>query len=293
MRTKSEKILNVVNISVMIFLTVLMLYPFLNQLAIAFNTGGDTARGGITIYPREFTLSNFASILSSKTIWQGTLVTLIHTVFTVAKSVILTFIVAYTLNKKEMPFRNALTWFFMLPMYIPVSEIARLIQYRYMHLVNSYWVYIIPTFVGFYNVMLVRSFFSSVSESYEEAAMIDGASEIQTLFSVIIPLCKPILITIALWGVVASWNSWSVSLYYITDPKLYELQYVLRRLITEAQAISKLANETGASGYVADRPSSTTLQAASVIFSALPIMIIFPLFQKYFTQGINLGGVKD
>lgn len=293
MRTKSEKILNVINIIIMLFMAVIMLYPFLNQLAIALNTGGDTARGGITIFPRELTFSNFSAILSSSTIWQGTLITVIHTVFTVIKSVVITFIVAYTLNKKELPFRNALVWFFMLPMYIPVSEIARLIQYRYMHLVNSYWVYIIPTVVGFYNVMLVRSFFSSVSDSYEEAAMIDGANEVQTLFTIIIPLCKPILITIALWSVVGTWNSWSVSLYYITNPSLYELQYVLRRLITEAAAISNLASETGVSGYVADRPSATTLQAASVIFSALPILVIFPFFQKYFTQGINLGGVKD
>lgn len=292
MRTRSEKILNAVNICIMVLLAVITLYPFLNQLAIALNTGGDTARGGITVYPRDFTLSNFASILSSTTIWRGTLVTVVHTVFNCVKSVVITFIVAYTLNKKEIPFRNALLWFFMLPMYIPVSEIARLIQYRYMHLVNSYWVYIIPTVVSFHNVMIVRSFFSGVSDSYEEAAMIDGANEVQTLFQIMIPLCKPILITIALWSVVEGWNSWSTSLYYITDPKLYELQYVLRRLITEANAISQLANESGAGGYVADRPSSTTLQAASVIFSALPIMIVFPFFQKYFTQGMNLGGVK-
>ena len=294
-KSYGEKILDVVIVLIMLFLSVLMLYPYLNQLAIAFNDGTDTMMGGVTFYPRKPTWTNFSAILDNKEIIGAMGVT----VFSALTSTVLTLFVcvgaAYGIKKKDLPGRNFIIKYLMLPSYISAGVIPVFILYRYLGLMNNILVYILPGAFLFYYVIIIRSFLESIPGVLEEAAYIDGANEIQILFQVVLPLAKPILATIALWKLVAVWNDWTTTLYYVFNKKeLYSLQYVIMQLVKQNEMLAKMTAESAMTGgVVRARPTSESLKAAAVIVSTVPIVMSYPFLQKYFIKGVTVGAVKE
>ena len=271
-----------------------MIYPYLNQIAISLNSGNDTLRGGITIFPREFTLSNYKAIISNSQIIRSTFVTVLSVT---AKTLLVLFVnlaAAYALRKREMPLRNGIIWFLIIPTYISAGIIPTYILFRYLHMLNSVMVYILPGAFVFYNMLIIRTFLSSIPEALEEAALLDGATEFQVLFKIILPLSMPVIATVALWTIVEQWNDWTTTLYYVTDSDYFKLQYVIMQLIKQAEQVQKLANDAAVmASSVNAKPTSQSIQSAGVIFSTIPIVLMYPFLQKYFVKGVTLGGVKD
>lgn len=294
-KSLGEKAFDVFLIVFMVLTCLIMVYPYINQLAISLNDGTDTMLGGITIYPRKWTWSNYETIFSNQSLVHATLVTLI----TVVGSTLLTLIVcvgaAYSLKKKDLPFRNAIIWFLMLPSYISAGVIPTFMLFRYLHLMNNILVYILPSAFTFYNVIIIRTFLSSLPVALEEAAFIEGANEMQILYMIILPLCKPVLATVALWTMVASWNDWTTTLYYVNEPSLFKLQYVIQQIIKQSEVVQKMVNDASLTGGTASRakPTSESVKAAAIIFSTIPIICTYPFLQKYFVKGVTLGAVKD
>ena len=294
-RSFGEKCLDIVIVAIMLFLCAIMLYPYLNQLAIALNEGADSMNGGITIFPRKPTWSNFEAILDDKSIIRGMGVT----VFSAITSTLVTLIVcvgaAYGIKKKDLPYRNAIIKYLMLPSYITAGVIPVLILYSKIGFINNILVYIFPGAFLFYYVIIIRSFLEGIPNVLEEAAYIDGANEVQILFKVILPLAKPILATIALWKLVAVWNDWTTTLYYTyTDEKLHSLQFVIMQMIKRNQQIAQMTTEAQMTGTaVRARPTTESLNAAAVIVSTLPIVMTYPFLQKYFIKGVTVGAVKE
>ncbi len=289
-----EKIFDKFNIIIMAFLCVIFIYPYLNQVAISLNDGADTMLGGITIFPRKFTWVNYEAIIKNQDILRAfvltALVALIHTGFTV----VICLGAAYGAHKKDMPFRNAIIWFLLIPGYIPVGAIPVFILYRHLHLLNNVLVFIIPGMFTFYNMVVIRSYLDGLPDGLEEAAYVEGANEMQILFKIILPLCMPVLATIALWTIVGSWNSWTPTLYYVNDRKLYQLQYVIMQLIKQSETIQKMTTEAAITGTDVSnvQPTSESIKSAAIIFSTLPIVMSYPFLQKYFVKGITVGAVK-
>lgn len=293
-RTLSGKIFDVCNVMFMILLAAVFVYPYLNQVAVSLNSGSDTLRGGITVFPREFTLMNYKVILTNSQVIRSTAVTVVSVAAKTLLVLLVNLSAAYALRKKEMPYRSGIIWFLIIPTYISAGIIPTYILFRYLHLLNSIFVYILPGMFVFYNMLIIRTFLSSIPEALEEAALLDGAGEFKILFSIILPLSMPVIATVALWTIVEQWNDWTTTLYYVTDSDNFKLQYVIMQLIKQAEQVQKMAaSATAMVSTENTKPISESIQSAGVIFSTLPIVVMYPFLQKYFVKGVTLGGVKD
>jgi len=292
----SFKILNTV---IMLCVVLVTLVPYLNVLAKSLNDGTDSMRGGITIFPRVFTMENFKILLNDANMYRAFLVTVAKVIVFVAGSVIVQFMAGYALSRKNLWGLKAVNIYFLIPMYMIGGVIPNYILYSNINLLNSFWVYIFPGLWNFYNVIIIRSYMqSSISDSIIEAARIDGASEWTNFSRIVMPLCKPILATIILWTAVGSWNEWTSTLYYVQNPDLHTLQYKLMQTLKESERITALIQEAIARGEdaqkVAGQMKVTTesMQAAQVIVVTIPIICVYPFLQTHFVKGVTLGAVK-
>ena len=292
--TLGRKIFNVINICIILFLCIIMVYPFINQLAISFNESVDTAVGGITIYPRVFTWENFRKVLSNENVLNGAFVSVAFTITGTILSVLVTYAAAYALSDSRLKGRKGFNWFLSIPMYITAGTIPIYILYRYLGLMNNFLVYILPGIFSFYNMLIIRSYIEGIPDSLFEAAKIDGANEYTILFVILLPISMPVIATVTLWVSVGLWNNWMTTLYYITEPKLYSLQYVMMQIIKQSEAVNQIAFQTGgaveSSQQIQTSPES--IQAAVLIIATAPIIIVYPFLQKYFIGGVTLGAVK-
>ncbi len=293
-RSLGEKTFNVFNIILMLFLSVIMLYPYLNQVAISFNEGMDTALGGITLFPRRFTMQNYITVFKDKSIYGGAVISVSRVLLEIVLSISVVFSAAYGLTRKKLPYRKGLTLFLMIPAYVTAGTIPIYIIYRYYGFINNYLVYIIPKLFVFYNMVIVRSFLQERPASIEESAKIDGAGDAFIMVKIAFPLCMPVIATIALWIAVGTWNDWTTTLLYITEPDLFPLQYLMMKLIKESEIAQKMAAEAAVTGTeMTFIPTSESIKAATLIITTLPIIMVYPFLQKYFISGVTLGAVKE
>ncbi len=292
-RTKGEKIFNVFNIAFLALLCVIMVYPYLNQVAVAFNEGRDTMMGGITIFPRKFTLVNFQAVFTNPDFINGAFISvskvLLHTLLAVS----ITFMCAFSLTRKGLPCKRQFTLFLMIPTYVTAGVIPTYILYRYLGFIDNYWVYVIPGCFTFYNMVILRSFLQDLPASIDESAEIDGANEFQTMIKITLPMSLPVLATITLWVAVASWNEYNLTLMYITNRKLYTLQYLMMQIVKESELVQQMASQS-AMGMENPMitPTPDSVKAATLIVTTIPIIMVYPFLQKYFVKGITVGAVK-
>lgn len=199
---------------------------------------------------------------------------------------------------KQLMFGSKLLYVFLIiPMYFGGGIVPTYILYSQIGLINNYMVYFLPGCFSFYNMIIIRSYMSSLPYSLHEAAKIDGANDLCVFFKIILPLAKPILATIALWTAVGIWSDWTTPLYYITKSKMYNLQYLLVQVLKEAEKVSQLITQAALRGEIIETKNTTIttegVKCAQMIVSTIPIVIIYPFLQKYFIQGVTLGAVKD
>jgi putative aldouronate transport system permease protein len=287
---------NFLNAIILIVFSMVMLYPILNTLAISFNNGIDTVRGGIYLWPRQFTLKNYQTILTSNTLGMAFLNSVTKTIISVMTNVFFTAMLAYALSRKEYVLRKFISVMFVLTMYFSAGLIPTYMLMKNLHLVNSYHVYCVHGILSAFNIMVIRTFIRGLPDSLIESAKADGASEFRIFWSIVFPLCMPALATIALFVAVGSWNSWfDTFIYNSSNPKLSTLQYELQKLLSSAmntnsnQTIASVSAEQAQSLQV----TPTSIRAAITIFTAAPILLVYPFLQRYFVTGLTLGGVKE
>ena len=286
------KIFYGVNWFVLIAFCIMCLYPFINTLAIALNESKDTMMGGITLFPRKFTLENFAFILKQEYIKFAFMVTVSRVVLVTVLSVLVLFAAAYALSKKELPGRNWMISFLMMTMFITPGLIPTYILYGQLKLLNNYLVYILPCLFSFYNIVVIKSNLSTIPESVFESAHMDGASELTVLLKIVIPLSMPVLATISLWTAVGIWGDWTTTLYFASSNQdLYTLQYYIKLFTEQARVIREMVQQGKLLNGSAI--SSTALQAAQVMITTIPIVCVYPFLQKYFVKGVITGSVKE
>lgn len=273
-----------------------MLFPYLHVLAKAFNEGMDASRGGILIWPRKFTLENFVVILSGDTFKNALGVSVARVLIGVVLGLFVQFSAAYALTKDKFFGKNVIKTLFVVSMYFSAGLIPIYVLYSQIKLLNSFWVYILPTLFSYHNIIIIKTFIqTTIPVSLEESALLDGANEMHVFFKIILPLSKPILATVALWIMVAHWNDWTTTMYYIKKPDLYTLQYIMMQIVKESERAQKLMAAALESGMSAENVSQTTTEAVSaaqVIVSTIPIICVYPFLQKYFVKGLMLGSVK-
>ncbi|WP_027091353.1 carbohydrate ABC transporter permease [Cohnella thermotolerans] len=290
-------IFHTVNYLIMLFVVVVTVYPFLNTLAVSFNEGTDTTRGGIYLWPRYWTLQNYEAVFITGHIGHAFWISVARTVIGTVLGVFLTSMLAYVLSRPEFMFRKFITTVFVLTMYFSAGLIPTYFLIKDLHLLNTFLVYILPGLISAFNLIVIRTYIRTLPESLVESAKIDGAGDFRIYLSVILPLCTPVLATVALFIAVGQWNSWfDTFLYASSKQDLSTLQYELMKLL------SSTMNSNGNPGLAAGvnhDPSTTgmvtplSIRAAITIVAAVPILVVYPFLQKYFVAGMQLGSVKE
>ena len=293
----ASRIFDILNVVFMLLLAVVLIFPYLNVLAKAFNDAADSARGGITFYPRVFTIENFKTIFADSTTLTAAIISVSRVLIAVVLSLLVQFSAAYALSKKAFPGKKFFVTLYMIPMFITAGQVPLYVIITKLNLLNTFWVYILPFLFSFYNIVIIRTFIqSTIPESIEESALIDGANEVIMFFKLILPLSKPILATIALWVMVQHWNDWTATLYYIRKQDLFTLQYIMMQLVKETDRMQKMQQAALEAGMpveeIKNKISSEGLIAAQVIVTTIPIICVYPFLQKYFVKGIMMGSVK-
>lgn len=290
--TRGEKIFDVANIVVMLVIVTATLYPFLNVLAVALNDSIDTVRGGITIFPRKPTLENFATIFSFPNLTTAFLNSVLRALIGTVAGLVACSMLAYTLSRKDFRARRFVSVFLAVTMYVSGGLIPFFLLIRDLQLMNSFLVYILPGIVGAFNVFLIRSFMDNLPAELQESAFMDGASDWTVYWRIILPLCKPVLATIALFIAVGQWNSWfDTYLYNGSAPELTVLQFELMKIIQSTMT----GNDAVHSGNLVERMQSVSpdsIKMAITIVTITPILIVYPFLQRYFVSGMTLGAVK-
>ena len=238
---------------------------------------------------KDISLTAYAMVFKNESLPIAYLNTIFRTVVGTLKGLIVTCFYAYALSRPETPNKKFYTVLLVFTMLFSGGKIPAYLVLKQYHLLDSVWVYVLPMLIVPYNVIVARSFFMSIPNSLNESARIDGAGEFRVFFKIIMPLSKPIVMTIALFMAVAHWNSWYDALMYITDNKKIVVQLLLRRIIQESD-VSLIAQ--GMVNPDAAEFTSETVKSATVIVAILPILLFYPFIQKYFTKGMMLGAVK-
>ena len=291
----SDRLFDIFKWIFLILFTLATLYPILNTLAVAFNDGLDALRGGIYLWPRTFTLDNFKAVLAKQSLLNAAFISVARTVIATLSQLFLTSLLAYILSRKEFIFRTPVTLLFIFTMYLNAGIIPNYMWLNKIGLTNTFWVYILPGMISAFNLLVIRTYIHGIPESLVESAKIDGASHIRIFWSIILPLCKPVLATVALFIAVGQWNSWfDAMLYNGFNEKLSTLQYELMKLLSSVTSQGANANDmqnaaqAGGGGMV----TPTSVRAATTIVTALPIVCLYPFLQQYFISGLTIGGVK-
>ncbi|MGG4221124.1 carbohydrate ABC transporter permease [Paenibacillus jamilae] len=292
--TRSEKLFDLFNYILMALIVVLTLYPFLNVLAISLNNSTDTVRGGIYIWPRQFTLENYKTIFQYDGLLRGLQISILRTVVGTVLGLICASMLAFTLSRVDFRARKFISTFLALTMYFSGGMVPVFILMRDLHLLGTFWVYIFPGLISAFNVFVIRSFMDGLPYALQESAKLDGANDFTIYLKVILPLCKPVLATIALFLAVNQWNAWfDTYLYNGTAAQWTTLQFELMKILQSTQqGGANMANSNDMAKQMA-QISPESIKMAITITVTLPILLVYPFLQKYFVGGMTLGAVKS
>lgn len=286
-RSAGDRAFDWINYLFLALFSLTILFPFWNLFVQSVSSPDSGVVDALQMWPKKFSAFNYKYVLANKYIWTGYRETLIRTIAGTALSVMLTAMGAYVLSKKKLPNRNFWTTVVLIPMFFSGGMIPSYLWMVNLHLIDNRLVLILPGLISSYNLIIMRNFFMSVPEGLEESAMIDGAGSIRIFFSIVLPISKAVLATVALWVMVGHWNAWFDATIYIRDANKLPLQVVLRRILMEGTQQMMDMNSTDTNHVTPD-----TLKAATTFVCMLPIMCVYPFVQKYFVKGVIIGSLK-
>lgn len=292
-----DRIFDICNTIVLVMLMVVTLYPFINTLAVSFNHPMDSIKGGIYLWPRIWSLGNYEYVFNESSIFHATMISVLRTLLGTVLTVFCSAMVAYTISRDDFVLRKFVTLMFILTMYFNGGLIPTFLLFRELELLNSFGVYIWPGLIGVFNLIIIRSFIYGLPDSLLESARIDGAGDFRTFISIVLPLCMPVLATVALFTAVYQWNSWfDVFLYNSSNQDLSTLQYELQKILQNSNASSGAKSLgdafSNAQNSAANQVTPLSIRATMTIVATVPIVMVYPFLQKYFVKGMMVGGVK-
>ena len=290
-RTPGEWVLDIVKVVFLAFVVVVTVYPFWNIFIISINDATDAIRGGLYFLPRKLSLSSYAEILGRSTFLASIKVSVGGTLIGTPSAVLVTAMLAYPLSRKDLVGRKFWNLLFVFTMYFGGGLVPYYMVLKGIHMLNTFWVFIFPMMMSVYNMILIRSYIESMPDSLFEAAKIDGANDLVVFVKMVIPLSKPILMTVALFVAINQWNSWFDAYLYTSDQALKPMQSILVEILNQYQTGASTSQAmSNAKAGVTVTPDS--IRMAATMVATLPIIMVYPFVQKYFVKGIMLGAVK-
>ncbi|RXZ78425.1 carbohydrate ABC transporter permease [Paenibacillaceae bacterium] len=294
--SQGDKIFFGVNYALLALLGFVAFYPFWNAAVISFNSGSDTMLGGITFWPREFSLQNYEVVFKDKRLIDGFIISVLRTIAGTATSILATAIFAYSMSKRQLMGRNFYMVVAIITMYFSGGLIPTYLLIRELNLMNTFWVMIIPGIISVWNMIIFRTFFKGIPEGLEESAQIDGSSNWGILFRIVLPLSGPVIATLSLFTAVYHWNDWFAPSIYISNINLLPIQTKLQQILNSNIMLEQMQNlDSGAQGHLSKMRSVTTksLSMATMMIATLPILCVYPFVQKYFVKGVLIGSLKE
>lgn len=279
---------------ILVLVTLIMVLPMLLLFMSSVSSEAALLNNGYSFFPKEFSLEAYRYIFTNKeTIFRAYGMTILVTLIGTTANLLLSSMMAYGLSVKKLPFRNVINFYVFFTMLFNGGLVPSYLMWSgTFHIKNTIWALILPNMLlSAMNVILIRTYYmTSIPEALYEAAKIDGASYMHIFRKIVLPMGKPILVTVGLFSGLGYWNDWTNGLYYINDSKLYTVQNLLNKMIQDIQALQANASATG--GGAAMQVPTVSVRMAIAFVALLPILIVYPFLQKYFAEGIALGAVK-
>ncbi len=287
-QSSGSHIFDIVIHIILVIVGLICLLPFLHVAAMSLSSNGAVISQRVFFWPVEFSVEGYKMVIQDPSMMRSLGITVLVTVAFTILGMLLSILAAYPLTKKELKGRGVFAFMYMFTMYFGGGLIPEYLLMNDLKMLNTVWSLILPLAFSAYNIIILRSFIqSSIPDSLEEAAFLDGASYWGVLFRVVLPLSTPVLATLCLFFAVGRWNAYGDALYYISTSRLYPLQLKLYYLMGMASDAATLA-EGGSTTYV----TGEVVKATCVMFATLPIIILYPFLQRYFVTGIMIGAVK-
>ena len=279
----------------MIALAICIVIPVLILVGVSFSEEKDVIANGYKLIPEHFSLEAYKFVLKNPAqILQAYKITIIFSAVGTFLAVWVMSLLAYGLSRTDLPGRKYVNIFVFIPMLFGGGLVPTyLLITKYLHIDNTILVYILPSLISVWHVFMIRTFFQGLPDGIIEAAMIDGANQHRIFYSMVLPLSKPVLATVALLTFLGKWNEWFTSMLYINDQKLVSLQYFLQRIMRNIQLLKESSTESSSTVITSaiEVPGETARMAMAVLVAG-PALFIFPFFQKYFVKGLTVGSVK-
>ncbi|WP_151734213.1 carbohydrate ABC transporter permease ['Paenibacillus yunnanensis' Narsing Rao et al. 2020] len=271
-------------------------YPFWNAAVISFNNGTDTMRGGITFWPRQFTLENYGVVFEDSRLINGFFISVLRTVIGTLASIAATAVFAYGMSKSELIGRKGYMVFCIITMYFSGGLIPTFLLIRELGMFNTFWVMVIPGLISVWNMIIFRTFFKGIPAGLEESARIDGCSNWGVLLRIVLPLSGLVIATLSLFTAVSHWNDWFTPSIYISNIDLMPIQTKLQQILNSNIMSEQMAQlDATAQGRMNKMRAVTTksLSMATMMVATIPILCVYPFLQKYFVKGVMVGSLKE
>ena len=296
-KTKGDIVFVILNYAVFGLFTLICFYPFYYLIINSVSANDLSSNGSINFLPSQLHLENYKQVLQLKGLGLAALVSVGRTIIGTICTVLASAFLGFMFTQERMWRRKLWYRLMVVTMYFNAGLIPMFLTMQNLHLTNSFWVYVIPVIVQPFNIILVKTYMESIPRSLQEAAEIDGAGIMKVFLKIILPTSTPILATIAIFAAVAQWNSFQDTLIYVTDQKLYSLQYILYQYINQANSLATMVkNSSGGTNLnmaaLATQQTPTSIRMTVSVIVVMPILFIYPMFQRYFVKGIMIGSVK-
>ena len=296
-KTKGDIVFGILNYTVFGLFTLICFYPFYYLIINSVSANDLSSNGSINFLPSQLHLENYKQVPQLKGLGLAALVSVGRTIIGTICTVLASAFLGFMFTQERMWRRKLWYRLMVVTMYFNAGLIPMFLTMQNLHLTNSFWVYVIPVIVQPFNIILVKTYMESIPRSLQEAAEIDGAGIMKVFLKIILPTSTPILATIAIFAAVAQWNSFQDTLIYVTDQKLYSLQYILYQYINQANSLATMVkNSSGGTNLnmaaLATQQTPTSIRMTVSVIVVMPILFIYPMFQRYFVKGIMIGSVK-
>lgn len=290
-RSYSDKIFDIVNISIMIVLLIVFVWPLWFVFIASISEPNAVLRGEVLLLPKQINFKGYERILSYQMILKGYANSVFYTVVGTILNMVMSILLAYPLSYRSFGPRKFFNWFFIATMYFSGGLIPMYLLVRGLGILDTRWAILIPGMVSVYNALIIKNFFmNSIPQELQEAATLDGANAAQYLWRVVLPLSKPVFAVVGLYYMVGNWNNYTKALYYIYNEDLYPLQSVLRQLLISSKLVHDLAMDAEEMAEAIEQ--AQLMQYGVIIVAALPMLCVYPFVQKYFVKGAMLGALK-
>lgn len=283
-----ERLAQAVFVTLTTLLVVICILPIINVAAVSLSSNSAILASKVTFWPVEFNLQSYLALFGDKSMVRSLIFTAALTALSTGVSMTLSVFAAYALTKKRLMGRDFFLFLIVITMYFSGGLIPDYLLVRDLKILNTIWCLVLPGAVSAYNLIILKTFFAELPDSYEESAILEGANDVTILFKIVLPLSGPVLATIGLMYAVGRWNGFMDALFYITKSTLYPIQLKLYQIIVNSTSLDILSQE----GIPASIIPPESIKAACVMFATIPILMVYPWLQKYFIKGVMIGGIK-